>query len=51
MKHFSLSSEGFDTVELRTALQHPASGGFCSFEGWVRNSNDGREVDGLEYEA
>ncbi|MBB6186149.1 adenylyltransferase/sulfurtransferase [Rhodanobacter sp. MP7CTX1] len=51
MKHFSLSSTAFDPAQLRRALQHPGSGGFCTFEGWVRNSNEGREVDGLEYEA
>jgi Dinucleotide-utilizing enzymes involved in molybdopterin and thiamine biosynthesis family 2 len=51
MKHFSLSSEAFDAAQLRTALRHPGSGGFCTFEGWVRNSNEGREVGGLEYEA
>jgi sulfur-carrier protein adenylyltransferase/sulfurtransferase len=51
MKYFSLSSVAFDPAQLRTALQHPGSGGFCTFEGWVRNSNEGRDVDGLEYEA
>ena len=51
MKHFSLSGVAVDPAQLRTALQHPDSGGFCAFEGWVRNSNEGREVDGLEYEA
>jgi len=48
---FRLSSEAVDTTQLRDALRHPGSGGFCAFEGWVRNSNEGREVDGLEYEA
>ncbi|WP_243048863.1 ThiF family adenylyltransferase [Dyella sp. RRB7] len=51
MMRFSLSSDAVDTAGLHAALQHPGSGGFCAFEGWVRNSNDGREVDGLEYEA
>jgi sulfur-carrier protein adenylyltransferase/sulfurtransferase len=51
MMRFVLSSEAVDTGRLHDALQHPGSGGFCAFEGWVRNSNDGREVDGLEYEA
>ena len=48
---FSLSSQAVDTAPLHQALQHPGSGGFCAFEGWVRNSNEGREVDGLDYEA
>ena len=51
MMRFSLSSDTVDTAGLHKALQHPGSGGFCAFEGWVRDSNDGREVDGLEYEA
>lgn len=51
MKHFSLASDAVDLDALRTALQHPGSGGFCAFEGWVRNSNEGRAVSGLEYEA
>ncbi len=27
------------------------AGAFASFEGWVRDHNDGRAVDGLRYEA
>ena len=49
--HFRLSSEAVDTAQLREGLRHAGSGGFCAFEGWVRDSNEGREVDGLEYEA
>lgn len=48
---FSLCAEAVNTKPLREALQHPGSGGFCAFEGWVRDSNDGRDVDGLDYEA
>lgn len=51
MKHFSLASDAVDLAPLRAALEHPGSGGFCAFEGWVRNSNEGRAVSGLEYEA
>src|SRR5579859_5460459 len=51
MMRFSLSSRAVDTALLHETLQHPGSGGFCAFEGWVRNSNEGREVDGLDYEA
>ena len=40
-----------DTDALRRALQRPGSGGFCVFEGWVRETNEGREVSGLDYEA
>jgi sulfur-carrier protein adenylyltransferase/sulfurtransferase len=51
MKHFSLASDAIDLAWLHASLQHPGSGGFCAFEGWVRNSNEGRAVNGLEYEA
>jgi adenylyltransferase/sulfurtransferase len=33
------------------ALADPASGGYASFEGWVRDHNEGRRVERLEYEA
>jgi len=51
MSRFELSGATVDTSALRDALRHAQSGGYCSFEGWVRNSNEGREVDGLSYEA
>jgi molybdopterin/thiamine biosynthesis adenylyltransferase/molybdopterin synthase catalytic subunit/rhodanese-related sulfurtransferase len=51
MKYFSLASDAPDLAPLRAALHHAESGGYCAFEGWVRNSNEGRAVSGLEYEA
>ena len=36
---------------LRLALADPACGGYAAFEGWVRDSNEGQRVRGLEYEA
>ena len=32
-------------------LQDPSCGGYLSFEGWVRDHNEGRAVHRLEYEA
>src|SRR6516165_4402795 len=37
--------------ELRLGLADPACGGYAAFEGWVRDSNEGQRVRGLEYEA
>ena len=37
--------------QLRLALADPACGGYATFEGWVRDSNEGQRVRGLEYEA
>jgi len=51
MMRFTITGEDVDLAQLRDGLQHPGSGGFCSFEGWVRNNNEGRDVSGLEYEA
>jgi molybdopterin synthase catalytic subunit len=46
-----ISGESIDPEALRQSLYDPGAGGFCSFEGWVRNRNDGRDVRLLEYEA
>jgi molybdopterin synthase catalytic subunit len=51
MNEFRLSAEPFSSETLRALLLDPASGGFVTFEGWVRDHNDGRRVSGLEYEA
>lgn len=51
MSRFTITADNVDLAQLREDLMHPGSGGFCSFEGWVRNNNEGREVAGLEYEA
>ena len=51
MMHFDVTAAPVDLAQWREALQHPGSGGFCAFEGWVRDSNEGRAVSGLEYEA
>ncbi|HEX7117029.1 MAG TPA: molybdenum cofactor biosynthesis protein MoaE [Steroidobacter sp.] len=51
MKLFSLSNVPLTPHEWQRELADPAAGGYASFEGWVRNHNDGREVKRLEYEA
>lgn len=48
---FALSEVTLQVGALRAALEHPQAGAFASFEGWVRNHNDGRAVRGLFYEA
>ena len=40
-----------DTASLQRSLVNPAAGGYCAFEGWVRNENEGHAVERLEYEA
>ena len=51
MTALSFSSSAIDPAALRAALADPACGGYASFEGWVRDHNDGRAVERLEYEA
>ncbi len=40
-----------ETASLAAALRDVRAGAYASFEGWVRNENDGHEVLRLEYEA
>jgi len=51
MAAFSFTREKINEGELRKQLQDPAAGGYASFEGWVRNHNEGLPVRHLEYEA
>jgi molybdopterin synthase catalytic subunit len=48
---FHFTRTPIDAADLRRALADPACGGFACFEGWVRDHNDGRRVQHLEYEA
>ncbi len=48
---FSFNSSALTPEIYRAALQDPSAGGYASFEGWVRNHNEGLEVRRLEYEA
>jgi molybdopterin synthase catalytic subunit len=51
MTLFRFSDVDLDPAAERRQLEDPACGGFVSFEGWVRNHNEGLEVRRLEYEA
>lgn len=51
MSGFRLRREAIDGNELRRGLQSHAAGGFCVFEGWVRERHQGRAVLRLDYEA
>ena len=51
MRAFSFSTASIDTASGREALADPACGGYATFEGWVRDQNEGRAVLRLEYEA
>jgi adenylyltransferase/sulfurtransferase len=51
MQPFAFSTVPIDTARGREALADPACGGYATFEGWVRDHNEGRAVRRLEYEA
>ncbi|NBX44855.1 MAG: molybdopterin converting factor [Gammaproteobacteria bacterium] len=48
---FTFSQSPLDGAALRERLTDVRCGGFCAFEGWVRDHNEGRAVRRLEYEA
>jgi adenylyltransferase/sulfurtransferase len=51
MDAFGFSSGPLEPERYREALADPSAGGYASFEGWVRDHNEGRTVQRLEYEA
>ncbi|HPF26478.1 MAG TPA: molybdenum cofactor biosynthesis protein MoaE [Steroidobacteraceae bacterium] len=51
MKRFAFSATPLDVAALTASLRDVSCGGFVSFEGWVRNHNEGQRVTRLEYEA
>jgi molybdopterin/thiamine biosynthesis adenylyltransferase/molybdopterin synthase catalytic subunit/rhodanese-related sulfurtransferase len=51
MRAFFFSTVALDTDAGRAELADPSCGGYASFEGWVRDHNEGRQVRRLEYEA
>jgi len=48
---FRLTPAAIDTDSARRELLDLGAGGYVSFEGWVRDHNEGQEVIRLEYEA
>ena len=48
---FGFSHQALDLAALRASVADVANGGYASFEGWVRNHNEGIAVTSLEYEA
>ena len=51
MIRFRFARVAIDTAAARRELLDLSAGGYVSFEGWVRDHNEGREVTRLEYEA
>lgn len=48
---FKLTDTPIDPRSLIAEVRAPEAGGLATFEGWVRNHHQGRDVASLEYEA
>lgn len=48
---FQISEQSIQPDLLRQEVLHDTAGAFVSFEGWVRNHNEGQAVNRLEYSA
>lgn len=48
---FKLSTTPIEPAALQRALADARAGACVTFEGWVRDHNDGRKVQALDYEA
>ena len=48
---FKITNEPLDITVLNQTLRDDSAGAYASFEGWVRNLNDGKGVTSLDYEA
>ncbi len=51
MSLFRLSAEPIAIEAERSAIDDPAAGAFVAFEGRVRDHNDGRSVQALDYQS
>lgn len=51
MSAFALATTPIDAPAERRGLDHPAAGACVTFEGWVRDHNEGRPVLRLDYQA
>ncbi|HEY3757777.1 MAG TPA: molybdenum cofactor biosynthesis protein MoaE [Opitutaceae bacterium] len=51
MEHFFLSSVPIDASASGSILVDDGAGAYVTFEGWVRDKNEDRPVEFLEYEA
>lgn len=51
MSSFRFSHQPLTPEAWRQSLQDQRCGGFVTFEGWVRDHNEGQQVKRLEYEA
>ena len=51
LNRFQISEIAIEPDTLRSELENQVAGAYVSFEGWVRNHNEGASVQALEYSA
>ncbi|MEM7790106.1 MAG: molybdenum cofactor biosynthesis protein MoaE [Verrucomicrobiota bacterium] len=49
--NFLLMEQPIDPTALRAKMLSPRAGAYCSYEGWVRDHNEGKEVAELHYSS
>ena len=48
---FSITEKIIVTEKLRQTMLSSSAGAYCSYEGWVRDHNEGKDVNSLHYSA
>jgi molybdopterin synthase catalytic subunit len=48
---FRIDDKDLDLAALKTALPDPGAGACVTFEGWVRDTNEGKDVQSMAYEV
>ena len=48
---FKISDQDLNIEQLKSQIENEKAGALVTFEGWVRNHNEGHSVDSLEYET
>jgi len=51
MSRFAITDQQIEPAPLRAQLLDARAGAFASFEGWVRDHNEGQPVSGLHYQS
>ncbi len=51
LNRMSVADQAINPEEMRATLVDRAAGAYASFEGWIRDNNDGHQVQRLEYEV
>lgn len=49
--NFQLTDQTIDPQALRETMLSPSAGAYCSYEGWVRDHNEGKPVTALHYSS